>query len=128
MTDQPYHNESSQSERREALSNDQAQHSTYFEQAKGSLGQELGRFASLSKGQQVVGATPSVWPRIPSGPWSKPDPTGIEPPTGYLIDAMPAPEGFNPPETGDYPAPAADVEREFLFEQKSAYAPFRRRV
>jgi hypothetical protein len=105
MSDQQYHNETSQAERKQALKNDQAQHSTLFERAKGEVGQELGgRFAHLARGQQhIVGTQGPTYPRINSGPWARPCPTGISPPLGYSVDAMPPEEGFNPPEA-DYSA------------------------
>jgi hypothetical protein len=45
-----------------------------------------GRFASHSSPPTIVKGGPD-YPRI-SGPWSEPDPTGIEPPTNYRIDEM----------------------------------------
>src|SRR6516164_8262967 len=104
--DLPYHNPATMREKHEALSNDQAQHSTYLEQAAATVGQELGgRFAHLSRGQQhIVGTTPNAVPRLPSNsPWSStvvPD----ELPLGYSIDQLPPEEGYNPPESGDYSA------------------------
>jgi hypothetical protein len=83
MTDQPYHNEATQAERREMLKGD-----TYHSRAQNELGQELGRWAHLSKGQRVTGTAPSVWPTMPANnPWASnvvPD----EPPTGQRIDEM----------------------------------------
>jgi len=89
MSDRPYHNESSQSERRDVLRNERTQHSTYFEQAAATVGAELGgRFAALARGQQtVVGTAPSPYPRQHGTPWSEPDPNQ-EPPLGVDINAM----------------------------------------
>jgi hypothetical protein len=53
-----------------------------------------GRFAHLSKEQQ---AGPSAYPKMYSGPWAQPDPSGIEPPLGYSVNDLPPEQGFNPP-------------------------------
>src|SRR6516165_12349684 len=46
-----------------------------------------GRFATYRAPATVVKGGPD-YPRIPSGPWSEPDPTGIEPPLGVSGDAV----------------------------------------
>jgi hypothetical protein len=92
----PYHNETSQDERREALINDrdQAQSSqgvTYIARATATMGDELGgRFAHLARGQQqVVGTGPSPYPQLPSGsPWRR-DPVPQEPPLNQDVNALP---------------------------------------
>jgi|SRR6516165_7983731 hypothetical protein len=87
MTDQPFHNESSQAERRAMLKQDRA--STFFARAMASMGEELGRYSHLGKEQVVTGSKPvPQFPRIPSGPWSEPCPSGTSPPLGYSVDAM----------------------------------------
>jgi hypothetical protein len=90
MSDQqrPYHNESSQAQRKEVLNNDKAQHSTYLSRAAGSIGEELGgRFAALARGQQqVVGTAPSPYPRQPSY-WAEAD-NAVEPPLNVDVNAM----------------------------------------
>jgi hypothetical protein len=100
MSERPYFNEATQAQRREALLNDQAQHSTMFERARNEIGLELGgRFAKYGQEQQVVGTGPSPYPRMSGGPWSKPDPSGTEPSLGYSVDQL-EPIG-GPPETVD---------------------------
>jgi hypothetical protein len=112
-----YRNEADMKTKREMLSQDRKAN-TYFEQASATMGQELGgRFQHLARGQQqVVGSTPNAYPRIPSGPWSEPCPTGIEPPLGYSLSA--APDLGEPSlaqscvPTRHDPAPTPQIERE----------------
>jgi hypothetical protein len=108
MEDKPYHNDADMKTKREMLTQDRAA-STYFEQATGNVGAELGgRFQHLSRGQQhIVGQSPNAYPALPANnPWSSnvvPD----EEPLGYSVNDMPPVGG--PPETGHYPS-AADIE------------------
>jgi hypothetical protein len=104
MTNQPFRNETSQSERKATLNSDKAQHSTYHQRAISEAGQELGRFSK----EQVITGSRSVpqYPRQHGTPWSEPDPSGTEPSLGYSVDAM-EPIGGQP-ETVD-PATSTDV-------------------
>jgi hypothetical protein len=81
MTDQrqPFRNEATQSEKRETLRNDNMNFRT-----SSDLGLEnTGRFA---KPFAVTGSTPA--PQYPSGPnWAN-DPTGVEPPLGFDVNAI----------------------------------------
>jgi hypothetical protein len=62
--------------------------STYqnFAQSDASL-ENQGRFA---KAQHISGTQPTTqYPRLPSGPWSGPDPSGLEPPLGIDVSEAP---------------------------------------
>jgi len=61
---------------------------TFAERAAATANDERGgRFATYRAPATVVKGGPD-YPRIPSGPWSEPDPTGIEPPLGVSVDAV----------------------------------------
>jgi hypothetical protein len=76
-----YHNDATQTERREALKAD-----CYFNRAQSEIGSELGgRFKHLS----TTSVTPV--PQYPHQPPNSPfhhDPTGAEPPLGIDVNAM----------------------------------------
>jgi hypothetical protein len=87
MTDaiKPFHNTTTQSERRETLENDQrVQRDTLQFRTSADLGLEnTGRYA---KPFAVTGQTPT--PQYPAGPNWAPDPVGVEPPLGIDVNAM----------------------------------------
>jgi hypothetical protein len=61
---------------------------TYAERAAATANDERGgRFAGYQSPAAVVKGGPD-YPRIPSGPWSEPDPTGQEPSLGYSVDQL----------------------------------------
>jgi hypothetical protein len=111
-TDRPFHSDASMGEKAEGLRNDQAQYSTYHQQAASTVGQELGgRFSHLARGQQqIVGTAPIAYPAQPPGsPWGNSYILPDEPPTGVdlnwvgdmtTVDGAPpssAPIGVCPP-------------------------------
>jgi hypothetical protein len=106
--DPTYNNPATMREKAEALRNDRAQHTTYHQRARDSLGAEMGRWSHLSKEQQLVGTAPSPYPRQ-SGYWAEAD-NAVEPPLGYRIDEMAPPEGFNPPEVAPELPKTVEVE------------------
>jgi hypothetical protein len=112
MADQkPYFNESSQSERAETLRND---NSTYFEQARSTVGSEMGgRFQILARGQQhVVGTAPIAYPAQPPGsPWGNSYILPDEPALGVDLEAVPDMESVD------------GLPRQPSSTQKSAYTP-----
>jgi hypothetical protein len=83
-----------QAEKRETLENDkvreaakdEARASTYFAQARATLGQEVGgRYAAMAR-PVITGAGAYVVPKLPeSSPWSH-DPCAPEPPLGYSVE------------------------------------------
>jgi len=82
MSKQPYHNDTSQAERRAVLKNEHDA-STFHEFAHDDGGG--GGFKNQTP-RHVVGSTPV--PQYPAGPdWSA-DLTGVEPPLGMRIDEM----------------------------------------
>jgi hypothetical protein len=75
---QPFYGDADAAQKLEALRNDRAQHqpapvvgTTYHAKAQSEIGQELGRFAYLTRGQQtVIGSTANPYPVQPaSSPW-----------------------------------------------------------
>jgi hypothetical protein len=87
--------ESSQSEKRRVLANDQSvrdqrQASTYHAFGMIDADEPRGRFQNMSGTMTVIGATPvPQYPRLPeSSPWHS-DPVPNEEPLGFRVDEMP---------------------------------------
>ena len=85
-----FHNTATMKEKLEILRNDTAQHSTYFQQARDTQGQELGgRFAHLARGQQqVVGSAPTSQYPQQQGYWAHAD-SNVEMPLGVSVEDVP---------------------------------------
>ena len=82
MTKKPFHNETTQAERRAALE----QGSTLHQFQQSDAATSHGRYDAHEK-TTVVGATPV--PVYPAGPdWTAVDPCGQEPPLNYCVDQM----------------------------------------
>jgi hypothetical protein len=86
-----FNNASDAAEKLATLRNDagkpQGPTGTYHSRAQSELGQELGRFAHLTRGQQsVVGATSNIYPAAAS--WTR-DPVPDEKPLGYSVNDLP---------------------------------------
>ena len=112
MHDQPYFNDLAQDDRRSVVKDDvlpklenahaigtgcqsqpssaqSAQPSTLFARARSMLGAELGgRYRHLGKEQQVVGATPNIYPQQPANSPSASNPVPDEPPLGIDVGAV----------------------------------------
>jgi hypothetical protein len=83
MTD--YRQNASPAEKLSTLLNDKRvkEASTFSQFANSDANQDAGRFAQINK-STVVGATPvPEYPRLPENSWTN-DPTGVEPPLGFV--------------------------------------------
>jgi hypothetical protein len=62
---------------------------TYFSRAQRALGEELGRYQGLLRGQQtVVGQGPVPYPAVPNHPFAA-DVGNVERPLGYSVEDLP---------------------------------------
>ena len=81
-----YRNTTPQADRLSTLLNDkrvQKDASTFSQFANSDANQDAGRFEQINK-STVVGATPvPEYPRLPENSWTN-DPTGVEPPLGFV--------------------------------------------
>jgi hypothetical protein len=83
---------------------------TYAERAAATANDERGgRFAGYQSPAAVVKSAVD-YPRLPSGPWSEPDPTGTEPPLNYSIDALEGSASALEPSSAPIGAPTRNPE------------------
>ena len=94
MTTHNYHNHATQAERKAIVKNDSyitSERNTYLSRTEAELEEESGgRFKKKTR-TTIVGVNPaSVYPRLPqSSPWASPCPSGVEPPLGIDVNAVP---------------------------------------
>jgi hypothetical protein len=88
-SEQRYRNDSSQAERRAILKQDR-EASSYAAHAQNAVDLNPGGRFAASKAAVVGKAPVPQYPTIPSGPWSAPDPSGLEPSLGYSVDQLEA--------------------------------------
>ena len=92
-----FHSDVDAASKLEALRNDASQHKqpasgppdTYFSRAQRALGEELGRYQGLIRGQQqIVGQGPVPYPAQPNHPFAV-DVGNVERPLGYSVEDLP---------------------------------------
>jgi hypothetical protein len=83
VTQRPYHQNSDQREREAVMRNDRA--NTFAGRASAEADEIQGRWAQEHKAT-VIGTGPVEYPRLPENSWTN-DPTGVEPPLNYSVEA-----------------------------------------
>ena len=95
MTDHPYNNTTSQADRERVLRNDKRvkDASTFSQFATSDANQDAGRFEQINKSHVVGSAPVPEYPRLPENSWTN-DPTGVEPPLGFVDETPIVGENF----------------------------------